>query len=62
MGLADQLVYASDYPHEDAGFPGSVQQFKARKDLSDEVKGRILGSNALRLYGKALGVKASAKA
>lgn len=62
MGLADQLVYASDYPHEDAGFPESVQQINARKDLSEEVKGRILGGNALRLYGKFMRLKAAAQA
>ncbi|MBI3325924.1 MAG: amidohydrolase [Nitrospinae bacterium] len=57
MGLADQLLYASDYPHEDAGFPGSVKEFKERTDLSEEVKAKILGGNARRLYRLAVGTK-----
>ena len=51
MGLDNQLMYASDYPHDDAEFPHSVQEIKQRKDISDEVKTKILGANALRYYG-----------
>jgi len=50
MGLEDQLMYASDYPHDDAEFPGSVELVRRRKDISDEVKAKILGSNAARFY------------
>jgi len=51
MGFTNQLLYASDYPHEDTGFPESVRQFKAREDLTEEQKGRILGGNCLDYYG-----------
>lgn len=61
MGLADQLVYASDYPHEDAGFPESIQQFNARPDVPAEVKANILGGNALRLYGDYIRMEAIAR-
>ncbi len=47
---ADRLVYASDYPHYDGRFPDSVKLVAERAGLSREVKGRILGQNALALY------------
>jgi predicted TIM-barrel fold metal-dependent hydrolase len=50
MGLENQLMYASDYPHDDAEFPRSVEEIRERKDISDEVKAKILGANALRFY------------
>jgi len=50
MGLENQLMYASDYPHDDAEFPHSVEEMRQRKDISDEAKGKILGANALRFY------------
>ena len=54
IGFARQLLYASDYPHEDTGFPESVRDFKARTDLSDEQKRWILGGNCVDYYGPAL--------
>ena len=51
MGFTNQLLYASDYPHEDTVFPDSVRQFKARQDLTEEQKGRILGGNCPAYYG-----------
>jgi predicted TIM-barrel fold metal-dependent hydrolase len=47
---ADQIVYASDYWHFDAKFPGTVADLLER-DLSEEAKRKILGENAARLYG-----------
>ncbi|MCH7553438.1 MAG: amidohydrolase [Chloroflexi bacterium] len=47
---ADRIVYASDYPHYDGKFPDSVKIVAERKDLTDEVKAKILGENALTLY------------
>ncbi len=44
------LVYASDYPHWDSDFPGTVEAVRAR-GLPDESLARALGGNALRLYG-----------
>ena len=47
---ADRIVYASDYPHYDGKFPDSVKIVAERKDLTDDVKAKILGENALTLY------------
>ena len=46
----DQIVFASDYPHSDSAWPHSVSTMRGRQDLSDVVKRKILGENALRLY------------
>src|SRR5205807_9469898 len=40
--LEDRLIYASDYWHWDAHFPGEVAEFRARADLPDRVKAKIL--------------------
>jgi predicted TIM-barrel fold metal-dependent hydrolase len=48
------LVWASDYPHVDAPFPGAVE--KTRRTLAglpEASQRRILRENALRLYGLA---------
>ena len=50
MGEA-QLVFASDYPHWDGIFPNVVKTIKARSDISDTVKTKVLGENAKTLYG-----------
>lgn len=42
------VVFASDYPHWDALFPGSVAAIAARQDLGDDVKRAVLGGNARR--------------
>ena len=47
---ADQIVYASDYPHYDGRFPNSVKIIAERRDLRDETKVKLLGGNARRLY------------
>jgi len=44
----DKIVYASDYPHWDAMFPGSVSAISDRENLSEQAKRRILGENAMR--------------
>lgn len=48
--LEDSLLYASDYWHWDAQFPGEVADFLARDDLPYRVKEKILGLNAARLF------------
>ena len=45
------VAYASDYPHWDAEFPGSVAHVRDRNDLTDDAKAAILGGNAARLLG-----------
>jgi predicted TIM-barrel fold metal-dependent hydrolase len=46
-----QLLYASDYPHWDMAWPKSVSAIRDRTDLSEALKRKVLGENALRFYG-----------
>ena len=46
----NQIVYASDFPHWDHSYPGSLDEIKNRGDLSEGQKQKILGDNARRLY------------
>ncbi|MBI3744110.1 MAG: amidohydrolase [Chloroflexi bacterium] len=55
---ADRLLYASDYLHHDAKFPRSVALIHERKDLTIEAKRKVLGENAIRLYGLAQSLRA----
>jgi predicted TIM-barrel fold metal-dependent hydrolase len=49
---ADSVIFASDYPHWDADFPGTVDEMRTTASkLGDEVTAKVLGNNALRLYG-----------
>jgi predicted TIM-barrel fold metal-dependent hydrolase len=48
---AEKLLFASDFPHFDAIFPGAVAAVRDRSDLGEEAKRLILGGNALRLLG-----------
>lgn len=50
----NQIVYASDFPHWDHTYPGSLDEIRSRGDLSDVQKGKILGDNSRRLYGHGL--------
>ena len=43
-----QLLYSSDYPHQDFDLPTTVTGMHF---LSDEAKRNILGGNAARLFG-----------
>ena len=48
---ADRIIWASDYPHPDAKFPGVVEDLVAATvPLSDEQRARIFGANARELY------------
>ena len=47
----DVIVYASDFPHWDADFPGNIQHLLAREDLSESQRAKVAGLNAKRLYG-----------
>jgi len=55
----DQLLYASDYPHWDSDWPNTVSTVRERTDLSDTMKRKLLGENALRFYG--MGVPAGSR-
>jgi predicted TIM-barrel fold metal-dependent hydrolase len=46
---ADRVVFASDYPHWDATFPGVTDMILNRKDLNAETKRKIMGENAAKL-------------
>ncbi len=49
---ADRIVWASDYPHPDAKFPGVTDELdEALEGLTDEERALIAGENAAALYG-----------
>jgi predicted TIM-barrel fold metal-dependent hydrolase len=48
---ADFILYASDYPHWDSEFPESTALLRARSELSEEDRAKILGANARRFFG-----------
>jgi predicted TIM-barrel fold metal-dependent hydrolase len=48
------MVYASDYPHWDSDFPGTVAEVRAQAasaGFDDATTAGLLGGNAARLYG-----------
>jgi predicted TIM-barrel fold metal-dependent hydrolase len=49
---ADRIVWASDYPHPDAKFPGTVDELdEATESLTDTERAKIAGTNTSALYG-----------
>ncbi len=46
----DRLMWASDYPHFDCRFPHTVDLITERDELSERVKAKIMGENALKFY------------
>ncbi len=48
----DCIVWASDYPHPDSHFPGTMDlTMESLADLSQDSRRKVLGSNAQRLFG-----------
>ncbi len=47
----DVVTWATDYPHPDGMFPGAARAVRERTDIPEESKIKILGENAVRLYG-----------
>jgi predicted TIM-barrel fold metal-dependent hydrolase len=48
---ADRIIWASDYPHPDAKFPGVTAELaEAMEGLTEEQQARIAGANAVELY------------
>ncbi len=48
----DPWMYASDYPHWDSDFPGTVTECRAMTEpLGEAVATKVLGANAARFYG-----------
>jgi predicted TIM-barrel fold metal-dependent hydrolase len=50
---AERILFASDFPHYDAVFPGAVRTFLHNSPLEDDARRAILGSNAAPLLGLA---------
>jgi predicted TIM-barrel fold metal-dependent hydrolase len=48
---AENIVFASDYPHPDAIFPGAVRALTERTDLDPTAIASILDTNARRCFG-----------
>ncbi len=59
-GLADTLLYASDYPHWDGDWPHTVSAIRQRTDLAEDTKRKMLHDNALGFYGARVGAGAEA--
>jgi len=48
---ADRIIWASDYPHPDAKFPGTTDElYESIEDLDEEQQRQIAGGNAVALY------------
>ena len=48
---AERIIWASDYPHPDAKFPGVVEELvESTEELNDAQRARIFGLNARELY------------
>jgi predicted TIM-barrel fold metal-dependent hydrolase len=45
------ILFASDYPHWDGGFPYMTSTVEARQDITAAQKQKIMRDNAARLYG-----------
>ena len=53
---ADRIVWGTDYPHPDCTFPGMVKELRDNiAELATDDQARILGQNAVALYGLPLG-------
>ena len=48
---AERIIWASDYPHPDAKFPGVTEELEeAMRGLTPAQQARIAGANAAELY------------
>jgi uncharacterized protein len=48
----DRFLWASDFPHSDAKYPGVVDELREHNaDLPDDARRALFGQNALDLYG-----------
>ena len=55
---AERIIWASDYPHPDAKFPGVTDELDvATRGLGEAQRARIIGLNAAELYGLPAPVK-----
>ena len=55
------MIWASDFPHSDARYPGVVEELREHTaDMEPGARARLLGQNALELYGIPAPVRAAA--
>jgi uncharacterized protein len=48
----DRFIWASDFPHSDAKYPGVVDELREHNDhLDPETRAGLFGRNALDMYG-----------
>ena len=48
----DMMLWASDFPHSDARYPGVVAELRQHTtDMTAEARAKLYGGNALRFYG-----------
>ena len=47
---ADRIIWASDYPHPDAKFPGVTEELAEALEASAPINGAITSEGALALY------------
>ena len=47
----DRVMWASDYPHYDSEFPGAVAEMFERSDLDEDVRARVMATNADEFFG-----------
>jgi len=48
----DNVIWASDFPHSDAKYPGVVDELREHtEDMNDDQRAKLFGLNAARLYG-----------
>jgi predicted TIM-barrel fold metal-dependent hydrolase len=48
----DNLIWASDFPHSDARYPGVVDELLGSvESMSDARAKKLVGANAARIYG-----------
>lgn len=51
LGLEDNILWSSDYPHHEGSFPYSKLSIEREmKDLSESQRTKILGENAVRIF------------
>ena len=49
---SDRFIWASDFPHSDAKYPGVVDELREHTAaMDDDAKANLYGTNALRMYG-----------
>jgi uncharacterized protein len=49
---ADNLIWASDFPHSDAKYPGVIDELREHtEDMEPSDRAKLFGQNAARLYG-----------